>query len=226
MTPRAVFLQHSAWDLPGVLGERARELGFTTTACRADHGPSALPDLDSFDLLVVMGSVESVTDRSVEWIEHERRLVSSAVAADLPVLGVCFGGQLLAQVLGGQVYRASVPEIGWRQVQTEDPDRIPAGPWLVWHEDAFSAPPGSEALARTEVSLHAYILGVHTGVQFHPEVTEGIVRRWVDDARDGDNLDPAGAEGLLSGFDARGLGPEDQTRRLFDRFVERAGFTT
>jgi len=225
MTVHVAFLDHSRSDTPGVLGDRARELGFATSAYRADHGPSALPHTDSFDLLVIMGSVRSTTDTTIEWIDHERRLVGSAVDAGVPVLGVCFGGQLLAQVLGGEVRRAARPEIGWLRIDTVDPDRIPDGPWMVWHEDEFSTPPGSEPLARSEVSLHAFIQGVHTGVQFHPEVTEVIVHRWIDEARDGEHLGPADAEALLSGFDAEGRGPEDQTRLLFDRFVERAGYT-
>jgi GMP synthase (glutamine-hydrolysing) len=223
MTQRVAFLQHGESDLPGVLGQRAHDLGFSTTSYRADHGAQALPRPESFDLLVVMGSVESTTNRSLRWIEQERRLVTEAVAADLPVLGVCFGGQLLAQVLGGEVTRAVKPEIGWLEVETTDQERVPSGPWLAWHEDAFSAPPGAEVVARTAVSLHAYILGIHTGVQFHPEVTEQIVRQWVDEARAGDRLSPTEAEALLSGFDAFGRGPEALTRRLFDGYVERAG---
>ncbi len=83
----------------------------------------------------------------------------------------------------GAVTRALRSEIGWRAVESVDPGRIPPGPWLVWHEDAFTAPPGAEALARTDVCLHAFIAGIHTGLQFHPEVTREIVGHWVDTAQ-------------------------------------------
>jgi GMP synthase (glutamine-hydrolysing) len=225
MTGRVAFLQHSESDLPGILGDRARELGFCTRSFRADHGATALPPPESFDLLVVMGSNESTTNRSLEWIRDERQLVADAVAAEIPVLGICFGGQLLAQVLGGQVRRARKPEIGWLEVDTDDPARVPAGPWLAWHEDAFTAPPGADEVARTEVSLHAYILGIQTGVQFHPEVTAAIVRPWVDHARARGQLPRSEAEDLLSGFDTRGQAAERHARQLFDGVVERAGFT-
>jgi GMP synthase-like glutamine amidotransferase len=223
MTARVAFLQHSASDLPGVLGKRALQLGLATRTYRADHGPPGLPRPDSFDLLVVMGSVESATNHDLAWIGPERQLVAEAVATDIPVLGVCFGGQLLAQVLGGEVGRAIRPEIGWLEVETNDEARVPTGPWFVWHEDAFTTPPGADLVARTDVSDQAYVLGIHTGVQFHPEVTREIVRPWVDEARSGDRIGPSQAEDLLSGFDAGGHGPEDQTRRLFDGYVERAG---
>ncbi len=223
MTARVAFLQHSAYDLPGVLGDRARELGLATESYRADHGAAGLPPLGSFDLLVVMGSIESTTNPSIGWIAQERQLVTEATAAGIPVLGVCFGGQLLAQVLGGEVSRAVRPEIGWLEVKTDDEDLVPAGPWLVWHEDAFTTPPGAALVATTDVSDHAFVSGIHTGVQFHPEVTREIVRNWLDEARAEDRLRPTEEAELLSGFDAQGRGPDDQTRRLFDGYVERAG---
>lgn len=223
MTVRTAFLQHSQWDVPGLLGERSRQLGFVTRPYRADHGPDDLPTVDMFDLLVVMGSAESVTDGSVGWIEHERRLVAGAVGAGIPVLGICFGAQLLAQVLGGTVCRASRPEIGWRLLATDDPVRIPAGPWVLWHEDRFTAPAGAEVVARTEESLQAFVFESHTGVQFHPEADRDIVSHWVADARARGRLDAGTAEELLGGFGPDGAGPAAQTRTLFDQFVDRAG---
>ena len=223
MTVSVAFLQHSEWDVPGALGERARARGFATRSYRADHGAAGLPATNRFDLLVVMGSSASVTDRSVGWIGPERALVRAAVEAGTPVLGVCFGGQLLAQVLGGEVARAPEREIGWRHVDTDDPEVVPAGPWLAWHEDRFTAPAGADPVARTAVALQAFVLGVHTAVQFHPEVDLDIVTHWVADARAENSLDEAAAEELLAGFDADGRGPLGQTHRLFDGFVDRSG---
>ncbi len=223
MEGRVAFLQHSEDDVPGLLGVRARELGLAPRCYRADHGVSALPRPGSFDLLVVMGSDASVTDPSVPWIEPERRLVAGAVTDGVAVLGVCFGAQLLAQVLGGQVQRARHREIGWRRVHSTDPRRVPPGPWLQWHEDGMTAPPGSEVVARTAVSLQAFVLDIHTGVQFHPEVSAATVRRWVDQAGPAGRLEPEEAEELLAGFDPRGHGPDEQARRLFDGYLARAG---
>jgi GMP synthase (glutamine-hydrolysing) len=223
MTVRVAFLQHSEWDVPGLLGRHARELGFATRSYRADQGAGELPAVGTYELLVVMGSAESVTDRAVGWIGPERALVAAAVAAGVPVLGICFGGQLLAEVLGADVTRACRREIGWSTLDTERPELVPAGPWLLWHEDRFSAPDGAHAVARTEVCLQAFVLGVHTGLQFHPEVDREIVAHWVADARDQGIVDDATAGALLDGFDADGRGPEEQTRRLFDGFVARAG---
>lgn len=224
MSTRVTFLQHSDLDVPGVLGHLSREAGWETRVCRGDRGTSMLPVPGSFDVLVVLGSGESVNDTSVPWIAPERAVVDRAVAGGVPVLGVCFGGQLLAQVLGGEVTRAVEPEIGWRTIKSVDPGRIPPGPWLEWHEDTFTAPPGSEALAHTGTSLQAFVAGVHTGVQFHPEVTREIVGRWVDDARGRGRLRLDQAEDLLGGFDGPGTGSGTPTATLYDGFLDRAGY--
>ena len=221
MPGRVACLQHSATDVPGVLGEHLAGLGLSVTTHRADHGADALPRPGSFDVLVVLGSIESVTDRSVSWIGPERRLVAAAVADSVPVLGGCFGGQLLAEVLGGTVSRAVRPEVGWVRLETMDPDRVPAGPWLDWHEDAFTCPPGAEAVARTDVSLHAFVQGPHTGLQFHPEVTRSVVEAWIGDARERAHLPDADVDALLSGFDRAGRGPDGHTAALVDAFLTR-----
>ena len=222
MADRIAFLQHSATDVPGVLGDYLDGLGFTVSTHRADHGPASLPAPGSFDLLVVMGSIESVTDAGVPWIAPERRLVGAAVRDGVPVLGVCFGGQLLAEVLGGSVERASRPEIGWRRLDTDDAATVPAGPWLDWHEDAFTCPPGARPVARTDVSLHAFVDGPHTGVQFHPEVTRPVVESWIGDARERAHLSDEDVDALLVGFDPSGRGPDHLATTLVDTFLTRA----
>jgi GMP synthase-like glutamine amidotransferase len=219
---RIAFLQHSATDVPGVLGDHLDGLGFAVSAFRADDGPRSLPAPGSFDVLVVMGSIESVTDAAVPWIAPERRLVADAVSSGVPVLGVCFGGQLLAEVLGGTVGRASRPEIGWRRLDTVDAALVPAGPWLDWHEDAFTCPPGARAVAHTDVSLHAFVQGPHTGLQFHPEVTRPVVESWIGDARERAHLTDGDVDALLDGFDPSGRGPDHLAAALVDTFLTRA----
>ena len=76
------------------------------------------------------------------------------------------------------------PELGWTTIETDDPERIPAGPWLEWHFDRFAVPPGATEVARTGAAPQAFRHGRHLGVQFHPESTVEIVARWAaSDAR-------------------------------------------
>ena len=150
MPPRMTFLQHSDHDVPGVLGQLARDVGCEVRAVPGRPGRilAAHPG-DRTTRWWCWVRTQSTLDTDVPWIGPERALIAGAVTAGIPVLGVCFGGQLLAQALGGEVTRATRPEIGWYLIETSDPDRIPPGPWLEWHEDAFTAPPGSEAVARS-----------------------------------------------------------------------------
>ena len=224
MPTRVAFLQHSPSDVPGLLGGFAADLGLDVAVHRADLGE--LPDPDGCDLLVVMGSIESAHDDGIPWIGPERARVAAAVASGVPVLGVCFGGQLLAQVLGGSVARGASTEIGWSTVSTVDADRVDPGPWLNWHDDVITCPPGAEALATTPLALQAFVQGVHTGVQFHPEVTVEVVHGWIDDARDRDGVADEDVRTLLSGFDGGQRGSESQARALFEGFVVRAGVPT
>ena len=223
MSGRIAFLQHSASDVPGRLGDLARDAGLEVLVHRPDLGPDGLPGPTTFDLLVVMGSVRSVTDPSVPWIEPERRLVASSLELGTPVLGVCFGGQLLAQLLGGSVARADRPEVGWGTVDTTGAHRIGAGPWLNWHDDAFTCPPSAEPVATSGVCLQAFVAGAHTGVQFHPEVTPTVVHGWIDEARSGSGVAEKTVRALLAGFDADGRAPAGQTDALFAGFLDRAG---
>jgi GMP synthase-like glutamine amidotransferase len=219
---RIAFLQHSTSDVPGLLGEFAGDLGLDVTVRRPDHGPDHLPSIGSFDLLVVMGSIESVYDAAIPWITPERALVAATVDAGVPVLGVCFGAQLLAEVLGGSVTRGEQTEIGWSDIRTTDLSRVGPGPWLNWHHDVITCPPNGEELARSDLALQAFVSGPHTGVQFHPEATVEVVNGWIDDARDGGGVADDDVRALLAGFDERGRGADTQTRALFTGFLDRS----
>ncbi len=180
-----------------------------------------VPDPREFELIVPLGSEFAAYDDSLPWIEREKRFLLDAVEADVPVLGVCFGAQLLARLLGGDVWRSERSEIGWLPVRTREPELVPPGPWFQWHFDTFSLPPGANLIADSPVGPQAYTVGRSLGVQFHPEVTVEVMADWVRVYRhelDADGVDP---DALLEETRRR----EDETRaaayKLFDAFTER-----
>src|SRR2546423_4368836 len=121
-----------------------------------------------------------------------------ATEADVPILGVCFGGQILARVLGGEVFRSDKEEIGWLPIGTLQPDLVPEGPWFQWHFDVFTPPPGAMVVAENAIGAQAYVIGRSLGLQFHPEVTTDIMDSWVRTYRhelDAHGVDP---DGLLA----------------------------
>ncbi len=105
------------------------------------------------------------------------KLLETCLQRDVPVLGLCFGGQALATVLGGAVRRLEKPERGWHRIDTDAPGLVGEGPWLQWHYDAFTLPSGAEELARSAACPQAFTSGRNLGTQFHPEATAAIMRR-------------------------------------------------
>jgi len=124
------------------------------------------------------------------WVDEEVAYLRRAIEADVPVLGLCFGGQALAAAAGAQVGPADPPEVGWLDIETDAPDEIPSGPWLYFHYDQFALPPGAEEVARSPAGAAAFRLGPHLGLQFHPEATAAIVDGWC--ASDEERLLPLG----------------------------------
>jgi GMP synthase-like glutamine amidotransferase len=136
------------------------------------------PDLTSYSFVASLGSAYGPNDTHEPAVVRELELIGAAVEQEVPVLGLCFGGELLSAVLGGRVEHAPVPELGWREIETKDPVAVPAGPWLEWHYERFTMPPGAIELARTADAVQAFRFGPHLGLQFHPESTVEIVSHW------------------------------------------------
>ena len=136
-------------------------------------------DPRDYGLLVSLGSEFAAFDDSVPWLEREIRLFRAAGEADVPHLGICFGGQLLARTLGGESFRGGQAEIGWPPTWTRDSALVSEGPWFQWHCDTFTPPPDATVIAETDAGPQVYVVGRSMGVQFHPEVTPEIMENWV-----------------------------------------------
>jgi GMP synthase-like glutamine amidotransferase len=173
----ALILQHGEWGPPAVLAEWAAARGIPADVHRTDLNGDR-PALDGQPFVASLGSNRSPAEADAPAVREELAYIAGAVERDIPVLGLCYGGQILAAVLGGRVERAPEPELGWHAVQSAAPDLVPAGPWLQWHYDRFTVPPGAEELARSPRAVQAFRYGPHLGVQFHPESTIEIVQGW------------------------------------------------
>lgn len=183
-TPRVLFVQHQADCPPGHVGERILHRGAHIEMVRAQR--AELPDPRRYDLIVSLGSYGSAHDDSVH-VRRELDLLTAAVESGVPVFGICFGAQLLSRALGGQVSPIpGGPEIGWLEVDTEPAAMglLDRGPWMIWHLDAMTTPPGGVELAHTDAGTQAFVHGDHLGVQFHPEAMTESVLSWANHYRD------------------------------------------
>src|ERR1700691_2912217 len=160
------------------------------------------PDPSGYDAIVAFGAGWAVYDEAAvgTWIHDEIAFTRQAVAAGVPVLGICFGGQMLAAALGGSVARAPSPEIGWYSIDSSDPGLIDPGPWFQWHSDRFTVPAGARTLARTGLADQAFLSGRALGLQFHPELTSSVLTTWIYGDGDG-----GAAELIAQGIDVDDL---------------------
>jgi GMP synthase-like glutamine amidotransferase len=208
---RVLMVANRGDDDPGFVGIALQARGADLRIAHREDA-EALPDPTGFDVVVSLGSDWSVYwPRVADQVAGEAVLLRAAVEADVPVLGICYGGQVLAHALGGSVERAPDPEVGWFEVDTDVPELIPAGPYLQWHWDRFVAPPGSTELARSAVGPQAYVLGSALGLQFHPEATASMLRRW-----------SVGVTGTLDGTDVRPADVVAEAERRADEASRRA----
>ncbi|HEX6138246.1 MAG TPA: type 1 glutamine amidotransferase [Casimicrobiaceae bacterium] len=151
-----------------------------------DRGDPVPADPRAFSGIGMMGGPMSVND-ALAWIDPLSRLLRAALAQDVPVIGHCLGGQLLAQALGARVTRTPVPEIGWIDVETTDAaaqrawfgERARFTPFQ-WHYDVFDLPAGATRVLTNAFNPNqGYVIGErHIGFQCHIEMTRELVETW------------------------------------------------
>ncbi len=190
---RALCVLHDHVSSGGHVAARLRERGWqvedllVVPADRfADPDVSVeFPEPTAYDLIVLLGATWSVYDDELigRWLIPELSWLRAAVEADVPVLAICFGAHALARALGGRVARSEVPELGFVEIATDEPELVGAGPWFEWHFehfDRFEPPPGATAVARNGAAVQAYRIARCLAVQFHPEVTPELLMDWLD----------------------------------------------
>jgi GMP synthase-like glutamine amidotransferase len=182
VSERTALVVASALDADaGFVGDRLEQRGFVLRTVFRDAAgvPATIAAAGHPDLVVLLGSEWSV-HAPVEplSLEAECSLVRSARSSQTPVLGLCYGAQVLAHAFGGRVSAASRPEIGLVEVDTSDPDLVPAGPWAAFHVDVLEPPPDATVVARNSCGVQAFVLPGVLGVQFHPEVRPGVLDGW------------------------------------------------
>lgn len=187
-----LIFRHVRHEGPGYLADYLARHSLSHRLIRIDRHEPIPTSIDGVSGLVFMGGPMSVND-SLPWIPRVTALIQKAVAADVPVLGHCLGGQLMSKALGGRVTRNRIKEIGWLPVEAYDTPT--AREWVNkldsrfdvfhWHGETFSIPPGATPILRSRGCRHqAFVMGKHLAFQCHIEMTPALVRSW---ARTGKN---------------------------------------
>jgi len=188
MHPVLIF-RHSATEGPGYFTTFLDRHDIPWQLVRIDAGDAVPDTLNGFSGVCLMGGPMSVND-DLPWIPPVLALIRQAVEADIPVIGHCLGGQLMAKALGGSVGKNPLKEIGWGDVRVTDADA--ARPWLGapqapmlafhWHGETFSLPPGATRILESAYCANqAYVLNErHIGMQCHVEMTPELITSWCD----------------------------------------------
>ena len=161
----------------GLIGEWLDARGWTHRRLwREDDADSSGDHFPEADALIVLGSLDSVaTGHCVVWAADEMDRIRRWIGEDRPFLGVCFGAQILATTLGGEVQRRST---FYRAVET-----VPwtggssRGPWVLWHEDAITSPGSAEVVSELPHAVIAIRCGNAWGVQAHIELDAPALER-------------------------------------------------
>jgi GMP synthase-like glutamine amidotransferase len=187
---KVLFVQHDHVSPTGPVGERFRERGFETHEILVvqEHQfgePNvtfSFPDLNDYDVIVPLGAPWGAWDDACigNWLTPEIEWIRAAVSSGKPVLGICFGGQLIARAMGGSVAPAPKGEIGWTSIWSERPDLVSNGPWFQFHYDRWQLPPGAIEIARNPVASQAFLINNSLAVQFHPELNAAGLKGWLD----------------------------------------------
>ncbi len=234
MTRKVLFIVNDPVATEALLGEAFADNGFDADTfgvvpwTRVDDPAVEVtfPDPAGYDVIVPLGARWPVYDDALRrtWVGAEMRLLCDAHDAGVAVLGVCFGGQLLATAHGGSVTRSGAPELGWFELDTDDPALVPPGPWFQWHFDCWTLPTGATEISRNAQGSQAFLLGRSLALQFHPELDGALLSRWIADDRDRD-IETLGID--ENELIARTAELEDDARRrvhqLVRGFIARVG---
>jgi GMP synthase-like glutamine amidotransferase len=184
--PVAIF-RHYPTEGPGYFATFLDRRRIPRVLVGIDAGEAVPADPGGFSGLVFMGGPMSVND-DLPWIPRVLDLIRRAAAAEVPLLGHCLGGQLIAKALGGAVTRNPVKEIGWGEIRVTDAPA--ARDWLGelrafdgfhWHGETFSIPRGAERILESaHCPNQAFVLGKHLAMQCHVEMTADMVRAWCE----------------------------------------------
>ena len=187
---KLLVCQHVPFEILGTLNPLLREAGFRMRYVNFGRHPDARPGLDGYSGLVILGGPMSAYEVEHGHLATEVSLIRTALDRDLPVLGICLGAQLIAKALGATVRPNRVPEIGWYGVSTtEEGSRDPlfshfkeTETLFQWHADTFQLPKKAVRLATSPGCRNqAFRFGDHVyGFQFHLEVDEPLIERWVN----------------------------------------------
>lgn len=195
---KVLVFQHVAHKILGTLNPTLKDHGLNMRYINFDRTPEECPDLQKYNGLIVLGGHMGVYEaEKYKHIATELKLIEDALKKDIPVLGICLGAQLLANVLGSEVRKSPTKEIGWCDI-TLTPEGIKDPLFSHFekqekifqlHGDTFDIPKSATQLVTSAVCpAQAFRYNKAYGIQFHLEVDQAMIWRWLESEQNRKNF--------------------------------------
>jgi GMP synthase-like glutamine amidotransferase len=177
---QAHYLQHVKFEGLGSIETWLQNAGYEISSTQLFRS-GVLPEVRDIDFLIVMGGPMSVNDEAeYPWLVKEKDFIKRSIEAGIPVLGICLGAQLIANVMGCRVFPNAEKEIGWFPIESvtsgsKDAFQFPKEVEVFhWHGETFDLPIGAIRLAKSKgCENQAFQIGKNIiGLQFHLEATQ------------------------------------------------------
>jgi GMP synthase (glutamine-hydrolysing) len=187
-----LVFQHDPFEDLGFFAEVLEKEHANYRTIRLFHGEVPADDWRHIAALIILGGAMRTDDEEkFPFLRWEKRIIRAALDESVPILGICLGAQLIAATLGSPVYEGPVREIGWNPISITPHGQVDSllgylpekATVFQWHSDGFDLPPGAVCLASSmHYPIQAFRLGkIAYGLQFHLEVTQQMVERWIDE---------------------------------------------
>ena len=187
-SPRILVIQHNLDDHLNELALPLMQAGIDVVPWDVENQPAPTEPVEAFDGVISLGAIAGVMEESQHtWMPIERRIFERALELEVPLLGICFGSQLLASAAGAEVYKSATPEVGWTRVEMNAAAKSDAvmaalgdSPSVFhFHYDTFDLPTGAELFGVTGDIKQAFKVGPKAwGMQFHIEVGAAAMFSW------------------------------------------------
>ena len=188
---RVLIFQHAEPEHPGLITTALESVGVESEIIRTDLGGALPPSLEGSDGLIIMGGPQSVYEEDrFPFLKGEKLLAREAVDKGKPMLGVCLGSQIIADVLGADVRPGGGMELGWRDVRRSpavaDDEVLSSLPDsftpMHWHGDVFDLPAGAASIGGSDMTpVQGFVYGRHVyALLFHLEMTEHQIRQMAE----------------------------------------------
>lgn len=187
MDKTILSIQNINFETLGTLKELISSDSFSIENIEAQKEP--VPNnVKQYAAIIILGGPMAVYD-NVEYLKEEQELIRQALKLDIPVLGICLGSQLIAQAIGGKVYKGRKKEIGWSEVTINSAGFMDLFKGIStkkikvfqWHGDTYELPAKATIMASSKLYPQAFRYHSAIGIQFHLETNDEMIRRWTDE---------------------------------------------